>query len=249
MATEFYRRIVQPTREYPLQMVWLCRMDAHVPCIDRQRVAQDMLRSMHPAVMKFRFLFEADLQFCANTGRMAPDLWSLFACLFRLMWTTDSQEMEGVNSIIRKVVDLAPAIQLELLAARICIKKAILRAISSCPTEEPKIVRARVASQCVAAHDTKFTKSDPKRYAVLGIDEERSTKSAVGKDLRSIANITAAKVAKEIVCAGSVVHKLMEAGHVTKMLNAYTAFQFCQRPRGQGFVYCNSDALLSTLLP
>ncbi len=76
------------------------------------------------STLKIAVLFRHQLSHAVSTGRLHYPLFEFLKTLF-LCWPTDTQEIEGVNSIISRMVSLAPAIQLPLLSARITVKKAL----------------------------------------------------------------------------------------------------------------------------
>eukprot|EP00974_Lingulodinium_polyedra_P035136 3374723-Lingulodinium_polyedra.AAC.1 len=96
--------------------------------------------------MKLRVLFAVELQEASQSGLCNKRLWRLVADLMSV-WHTNTQEVEGVNSIIKKIVQLAPNVSWKVLAARISIKKGCGCMAPSRSSEEAFI------QNCVATDD------------------------------------------------------------------------------------------------
>jgi hypothetical protein len=84
--------------------------------------------------LKLIVLFEADLQAAATTGLLSPELHGVLTEAFDNL-STDSQEVESVNSILSRIVTLSPAIQKELLSSRLMIKKHLGYTTASCKSK------------------------------------------------------------------------------------------------------------------
>ena len=75
------------------------------------------------ATRKIRQIFRADLEFSAqNRGRATSTFWVFVQDLAR-MWPTNTQDVEGVNSVLKKQTRDSPNIGLPLLSARTLIKR------------------------------------------------------------------------------------------------------------------------------
>jgi hypothetical protein len=74
--------------------------------------------------LKLRLIFERELLGAAETGKIDPVLWEFLDDLFN-MTAENTQDIEGVNSVIRHIVDLAPSVSLATLSSRVVIKKIL----------------------------------------------------------------------------------------------------------------------------
>jgi hypothetical protein len=90
-----------------------------------------MLAATNPAdfdhddlTLKYRLLFEYELVSASETGTFDAELWQFTQDMFD-MTVDNTQDIEGLNSIIKHVVDLAPRIELKTLSARVQIKKML----------------------------------------------------------------------------------------------------------------------------
>ncbi len=79
---------------------------------------------------KIMLLFHTELLNTIRTGTLDPELHKLLVDVFEMM-TDNTQDIEGVNSIISHIVDLAPSIGLKLLSGRILVKKTLKFAAAS----------------------------------------------------------------------------------------------------------------------
>eukprot|EP00959_Pyramimonas_sp_CCMP1952_P390961 8193008-Pyramimonas_sp.AAC.1 len=83
-------------------MVWEL---PHVSCPRRAGVARDLLYSEtidinDEASLKFGRLFGKELMETANTGELPLSIYE-FLCDVFMMWRLDTQEIEGVNSVLK----------------------------------------------------------------------------------------------------------------------------------------------------
>ena len=80
--------------------------------------------SLHPTAKKLVFHFRKALRRGARRrGRISPQLHAMWR-LISTRWKGDSQEIEGVNSMVQALCNLCPHISLQLLDARIACRKA-----------------------------------------------------------------------------------------------------------------------------
>ena len=109
-------------------MLYIGRGEPGNHCSRRQAIAQQILRTrddaLHGTVLKLKEMFPASLAVVA-AGDDVPA--SLFVCLRLIVfwYWGDSQEMEGVNSLLKMAVSRSPTISLPLLCARVALRKDI----------------------------------------------------------------------------------------------------------------------------
>ena len=78
-------------------------------------------------VTKLARLCRRDLEVARDTGKLLGPLRGLLGELFACT-SPDTQAVEGVNSMLRRMLTLAPSVSLELLSSRLIIKKAMAAA-------------------------------------------------------------------------------------------------------------------------
>ena len=123
---------------------------AQVTCARRAEVAVKMtaafeMGKLDPCTRKIDSLFEYDIVYAAtNRGRMTIPFWLFMedmrtcnaaptcVCVAQgrpcgqdlaRRWPTNTQDVEGVNSVLKKIVNDAPSIAMALLSARTSIKR------------------------------------------------------------------------------------------------------------------------------
>ena len=79
-GTDFFWRMVLPTRLYPLVLLWLAASPPDVACPVRQHTAKDVLSKTdeelaNETTCKFRFHFEPELLYAAETGFIDAMVW------------------------------------------------------------------------------------------------------------------------------------------------------------------------------
>ena len=127
-ATDFFRRIVLPCLTWPHLLLWSAFQPVGISDPERARCAADLLASpdnADPAARKIRTVFFKDLKHIAETGTTTEPFHSLISDIAR-HWEPDTQEIEGVNSILSHMVELSPNISTHLLSSRLTINKHVL---------------------------------------------------------------------------------------------------------------------------
>ena len=127
-ATDLFRRIVLPCRTWPHLLLWFACQPADISDPERARCAADLLASpdnADPAARKIRTVFFKDLKHIAETGTTTEPFHSLISDIAR-HWEPDTQEIEGVNSILSHMVELSPNISTHLLSSRLTINTHVL---------------------------------------------------------------------------------------------------------------------------
>ena len=111
MLADYSRRFVYPSRSWPLLVMWLVLRPAAESCTFRQNCATELLElegaDADQTCLKLRFLFERELTQAKSTGTLCPRLWQLIHSI-ALLWTLDTAEIEGVNSVIKTASARAP---------------------------------------------------------------------------------------------------------------------------------------------
>lgn len=114
------------------------------------------------AVLKFVTLFRLHVEEGARSGTIHPDVVTLVEAIGSCA-TADTQEVEGMNSIIKHVIRRSPAIALPLLSARVTGKKFL--ALHAGQREEELL-------RCIEFHDIARTAlQDTSRFALCDLDQ------------------------------------------------------------------------------
>lgn len=166
-ASEVHRRIGGVVNSFPAKLAWMIyTTDPNQPCEKRKKVSADLLRSPSQNLdasftQKFRDLLKDDLGRCSSTGCLEPMLHQLLFESFSLL-VMDTQEVEGCNSIIKKVVQIAPSIKLPLLSDRLMIKKTLTpRVLKGATASLRREARLETLQYCADYHQASLLQSFP----------------------------------------------------------------------------------------
>jgi len=137
LASEFDRRIASYVHSFPLRIFGLVLSPHDRACENRACIADDLL-NLHAGgaasgrttdglpdgfTLKFVALFQGLIEQTRATGFLDPELHAFHTSLSERV-PLDTQRIEGMNSMVKRCVKLAPNIGLPLLSSRIQIKKA-----------------------------------------------------------------------------------------------------------------------------
>eukprot|EP00959_Pyramimonas_sp_CCMP1952_P112070 2343711-Pyramimonas_sp.AAC.1 len=136
MAADYNRRVMVQVADLPLRILALAFAHPLEPCDERRELAASLLQAAEAfpgaaadlqcdaTSKKFVDIFAPELARCRDEGRGALDrqLWAFVNAIAR-EWKLDTQEIEGVNSIIKTVWKRSPAIAWPLLSARMSMRK------------------------------------------------------------------------------------------------------------------------------
>ena len=75
-------------------------------------------------MVAFRASWRQQLEQAARTGQLDARLFKFITHLARA-WALDTGEIEGVNSVLKRIVSISPAIEWALISARTVIKKSV----------------------------------------------------------------------------------------------------------------------------
>ena len=182
MVCDYARRIRSPCRRFPLLLFWLIKSPCDAICNDRAACARDLLRCSDDTISdagtcKFRDIFRNELQAASVTGLLDERLFTLVTDI-ECMWPSDTQVIEGCNSILRRIVTLSPRISWKLASSRLQNQKILsaLTAKESTQHGRQTAIRALV-EQCAFHHDAtrtlvdeqdsqRFSPPDPAQYPI-----------------------------------------------------------------------------------
>lgn len=127
MSANFHMRFELPMSSYPYLLLWFVKAPPHVCCEIRRRVAANLLEAPLDTLdagfsRKLLHLCLVDITAAANDGQCSIRLYNLIHDVSSV-WEVDTQDIEGTNSIVKRLGMLAPNMTWDLLAARITIKK------------------------------------------------------------------------------------------------------------------------------
>ena len=126
------RRITARIESWPLQLLLLARQDWNAPCQERRKLCRKILKedaaNLHINVRKLLFVFRPEIKQCAlsdaDEGRISACVWTPFQ-LLRTRWRGDTQEVEGIMNLILNATSRSPSLNLDLLDARIGVRKSL----------------------------------------------------------------------------------------------------------------------------
>lgn len=167
-AAGYHMRVSSKVKAFPLKLCWLVFAPASQVCEERRSTAKALLalldkpegdvETFSSTAWKIAHTFREELLAAVASGTLHERLFHLIQAVCRMM-TCDTQEIEGMNSIIKHAIHHAPAIHLPLLNSRVLIKKSLTDLGQSSDALD-KIVR-----QCVEAHSIgQAALEDPGRY-------------------------------------------------------------------------------------
>ena len=111
------------------KMLLLVAEPADSESASRVEVIREMMEAdpakQHRTILKFRLLFEEELSNAmSNGGKLADSCWD-FVDHIAIQWRGCTQEIEGINNMIKAIVRRAPSISLPLVSARLAIRKGL----------------------------------------------------------------------------------------------------------------------------
>ncbi len=159
LSCDFDRRIGSLSDKFPYRLAWLIWRPHDVPCDCRRALSAYLVSVVYASqvsgdltTLKVIVIFEQELVAAASSGMLDYELWVVVTSMFGHLHT-DSQEIEGVNSILRRIVTIAPSIQQQLLSSRLQIKKHLGEQTRHAKTEsECKEIRSQIAASAVQGH-------------------------------------------------------------------------------------------------
>ena len=134
-AAEVHRRVEQSLSNFPARLGWMIFQEPDVACECRRTTAHYLLHchDLDDAFSKKLLdLYRDDFKLCSQIGTLPTYVYRLLPDFFAMV-PLDSREVEGANSIIKRIHRLAPNIKLRLMGDRVLIKKMLGRS-SLCRT-------------------------------------------------------------------------------------------------------------------
>jgi hypothetical protein len=120
------------------------------------------------AASKIKHRFPDELQDAAQCGKLQADLWEFLNHLCTHSWAIDVHEQEGCNSMLKRMGSIAPGIQVELLSARLCIKKYLHRCTKAeSLADATKDERETIVQACVESHSPVAPSVSAQRWAMV----------------------------------------------------------------------------------
>ena len=118
---DFKRSVCDVLDRDPFRLLLICKRGRHVVCELRREVCNDILNTpedkLHSTTLKLKRILSRQLHFAADHGLCAPELWVQVE-LWAERLVSDTQQIEGFNTIVCSAVNMAPNIKLPLLSAR-----------------------------------------------------------------------------------------------------------------------------------
>ena len=127
-AGEFHSRITLKTKRYPERLLLFVKKLPEEPCDDRKREAKSLLdadwRFLEINALNISILYNSDLERMKSEGTCGEEFWALIYMIAK-KWRADTQEVEGLNSALKALIQKAPNVSLVLASARLLIRKML----------------------------------------------------------------------------------------------------------------------------
>jgi hypothetical protein len=132
LACSWYKRFMQPCSEFPLMFLLVLETPADEPDEKRKTLADRLLKSRdqisnnpHDDIsFKVLELYEAEWHAMARAGTCADSLWK-FMLIFRSATPGETQDIEGFNSRLQWLTNLARRMTLPAADARMSIREGL----------------------------------------------------------------------------------------------------------------------------
>lgn len=125
----FNRRVLKPTMVFPLLLLWFQHKPRSTPCKHRQMVANTIKQTddddLEINARKIKRTCQADLDEASLYGTTGPKLY-MKCKMVGTMIAGDSADLESTNNILKVIGKRSPRISMELLDARMKMKKKML---------------------------------------------------------------------------------------------------------------------------
>jgi len=127
-AAEYDSRLYARTRTFPDRWLILAKKPHNDVCTERQAVCGEILDAFSEFLeintLKLRVIFKNELKDCRNTGKLDRHLWQ-FVYNICLMFRSNTQSIEGLNSLLKNMIRGASSIGQKLASYRMSIKHAL----------------------------------------------------------------------------------------------------------------------------
>jgi len=163
MNADFHFRILRKVLSLPLTLLWMAYSPPEEECKKRLDLCKELLALLlstdasvkETTPWKVAYVFEDLIRDAVRKrGKLDAQLHRLFALLGHAL-PADTQDIEGINSIIKHQLHSFPSIGLELLNSRVLAKKTSAREYKSGEMIEEEVQKciADHESACLALHD------------------------------------------------------------------------------------------------
>ena len=128
-STDYSRRVLKNVTEFPRLLLWLVYTPANTYCAGRVSCAQDLVsgefkKNTDPrdatdvaTTAKVAAIFAEELLEAAASGTLADYVYDFMLELAK-HWLPNTRRIEGINSVIKRIVIRAPFIAWRLLCSR-----------------------------------------------------------------------------------------------------------------------------------
>ena len=127
-AAAFDRRILRRVMAFPFRLLILVQDPRDMLSAERQAVAQELLSTadddLEDNARKIKSIFHQSIRHAAVWGLLEPSLFN-FLKMVALAIKSDVQEVEGANSIVKTQCKRNTRMGLDLLSARVQLRKAL----------------------------------------------------------------------------------------------------------------------------
>ena len=148
-ACSWHFRILRPCTSMPLQLLLLVELPCNVSCGRRVALAHILIDTEDCCLfaknsdfaVKLKAVFRLELELIIATGGTCPRLLWIFMLLVRAQLPLDSQEIEGMHSILQRMAKAAPHMGQALASDRLGIKKGDVISPEECVAVHAEVMR------------------------------------------------------------------------------------------------------------
>ena len=110
-ASQFFRRNVHPTLQYPLRLFRLIKCSGNIPCEDRKAVAQEIVQSENLDLVTKKIMadesFRTQIVSASQTGELGSELHTMLTFISRYL-KVDVRENERINKLLSMLGERCP---------------------------------------------------------------------------------------------------------------------------------------------
>ena len=161
----FNRRVLKPTLQLPLLLLWFQHKPRRTPCKHRQMVANTIKETddddLEINARKIKRTCQADLDEASQYGTTGPKLY-MKCKMVGTMIAGDSADLESTNNILKVIGKRSPRISMELMDARMKMKKKMLSESASVFRKSHEAWESQQMDDSDLGHKLKRRKLEPR---------------------------------------------------------------------------------------
>ncbi len=127
LACDYKRRFSDQINAYPARLFLLTLAAPECDCPRRRQISLDLLDALTsdpgrigPTVAKLVMAWKEGIEEASRTGKLCPAIWRALVEIGKRIWVTTG-DVEGTNSVIKRMCKIAPYLTLMVMSARVTI--------------------------------------------------------------------------------------------------------------------------------